>query len=527
MKDIENFDGFKVDRRGFLGQSAFASLGLSAVANTLANLSVIDNAVANSVTIGDYKALICVFERGGKDANYMFRPIGAHPQKAQYESSRGIAQPSEASITGAGTVLTPANAVPGEEFGLHPNCLNMTSMFNSGELALIQNIGTLAEPTTKTTYQDGTAILPVQLFSHSNQVQEWMATAAEKPFTSGWGGAISSLINDSANPDGLASMLITAAGNNNFLVSPGGGPAQYSVNSGGALRLTGYAGNTQPAYFNAIDDATGFYRNTATGRRLKGFDRIMNYKHDHVLAEGYNEVVRRARAGEGLVGDALDEANALDGTGAGQVDFAGFPAGNIGTELQLISKLIAGRRCLGNTRQIFFCDLGGYDNHASINGNLPTLLGNVDAAIGHFNTVMKQIAAVDVDFNYEDFTVFQMSDFNRTFTPNGTNVTNNGTDHAWGTHSWCFGGAVKNVHAGASKLYGYYPTLDPNGDDSVSGRGRYIPTTSVDQYASVLAKWFGVAVNDLTTIFPNLPRFWGGANNFDPASTNLDFLDLT
>lgn len=523
MKDNQEFR-FKVDRRGFLSRSACASLGIGSMVNTLAHLSLIDRVVANDVNIGsDYKALICIFLRGGQDSNYFFRPIGGHPQKAQYEASRGIAAPPEAAISAAGTVLNPANG-PAGQFGLQPNCVNMATMFNNGELAIIQNVGTLAEPTTKTQYQQGTVLLPVQLFSHSNQVQEWMATAAEKPFTSGWGGAVSSLINDAANPNGLASMLITAAGNNNFLVSPGGGPAQYSVNSSGALSLVGYSSGSDP-YGGAIDSGTGHYTTSATGRRLQAFERIMNYTHDHILAEGYNEVARRARAGEGLIGDALAEAAALQGTGAGQVNFNGnFPANNnLADELKLVSQLIAGRRCLGNTRQIFFCDLGGFDNHASININLPNLLSQVDGAVGGFNTTMKQLALADAEFSYDDFTCFEMSDFNRTFTPNGTSANSNGTDHAWASHAWCFGGAVKAQHAGASNLYGHYPDLNPAGPDSVSGRGRYIPTTSVDQYGAVLAEWFGVAPGDLSMVFPNLPRF---THPSDPAA-NLGFIDLT
>jgi uncharacterized protein (DUF1501 family) len=486
-----------------------------------------DRAVAADVNIGnDYKALVCIFLRGGCDKNYFFRPIGTHPQKAQYESSRGIAKPEEADINTAGSSITPANAASGEQFGLHPNCVNMANMFNSGELAIIQNVGTLAEPTTKASYQDGTSILPVQLFSHSNQVQEWMATAAEKPFTSGWGGAISSLINDTKNSEGLASMLITAAGNNNWLIGPGGGPAQYSVTSSGALNLVGYNGNTEPAYFDAIDPDTGNYRTNGQGRRLETFERIMNYTHDHIIGEGYNEVVRRARDGEGLVGEALGIAAGLQGNGAGQVDFDGHFGGaannNLGNELKLIAQLIAGRRCLGNKRQIFFCDLGGFDTHSAINVNLPNLLEDVDAAVNAFNTVIKELVAADADFSYDDVTTFEMSDFNRTFTPNGTVLNSNGTDHAWGTHAWCFGGAVKNMHAGASKLYGFYPDINPAGNNSVSGRGRYIPTTSVDQYGSVLAEWFGVAPGELSTIFPNLGRFTPPS---DPAA-NLDFLDL-
>jgi uncharacterized protein (DUF1501 family) len=45
------------------------------------------------------------------------------------------------------------------------------------------------------------------------------------------------------------------------------------------------------------------------------------------------------------------------------------------------------------------------------------------------------------------------------------------------------------------------------------GRGRLLPTTSIDAYMAELASWFGVAPAELTTIFPNAENF------FDPVST--------
>ena len=64
------------------------------------------------------------------------------------------------------------------------------------------------------------------------------------------------------------------------------------------------------------------------------------------------------------------------------------------------------------------------------------------------------------------------------------------------------GGAVKG-----GDFYGKFPTLALAGPDDATDEGRWIPTTSLDQYAGTLANWFGVPTADLPTIFPNLPNF--------------------
>jgi hypothetical protein len=43
-------------------------------------------------------------------------------------------------------------------------------------------------------------------------------------------------------------------------------------------------------------------------------------------------------------------------------------------------------------------------------------------------------------------------------------------------------------------------------DDQV-GRGRLLPSMAVDQMASTLALWFGVAPSELSTVLPNIGRF--------------------
>jgi len=118
-------------------------------------------------------------------------------------------------------------------------------------------------------------------------------------------------------------------------------------------------------------------------------------------------------------------------------------------------------------------------------------------------------------------TQFTLSDFGRTLQPSGSGATTVGSDHAWGGHAFIMGGSVNGgTFYGSSRPDGTglpygYPTLALGGADDTDSRGRWIPTTSVDQYAATLATWYGLAPSDLATVFPNLSRF---------ATSNLGFM---
>jgi uncharacterized protein (DUF1501 family) len=110
----------------------------------------------------------------------------------------------------------------------------------------------------------------------------------------------------------------------------------------------------------------------------------------------------------------------------------------------------------------------------------------------------------------DQVTTFTASEFGRTYQSNG-----NGSDHGWGSDHVVMGGA----QVGGGKLYGTYPDLTIDGPED-TGHGRYIPSTSVDAYAFEMAKWMGVPLSEMPTVFPNVTRFLDIA---DP-STHLGIL---
>ncbi len=561
----------KIDRRSFITRTGSAGLGISAMAGTLANLKLMSEATASGtgMNMGEYKALICFFLGGGCDMNNGLIPIGNHPDRPKYEADRQFVAIPESAInastpfnpTGSALNVTKVNGTTppggGNVYGLHPELQHLAGRVNAGQAAFIANCGTLAVPLAEgislTDYNN--ALKPVQLFSHSDQVNEWFSSIPQNPFISGWAGRIAQLFESASyatpSPGGLGinqhsvtSMLMTTAGSTDLLVAPGGAVPQYAVNKTGAINFAGYGTD----YVTALTG--GKYNTSSTGDRFRAFESTANYPHEHILEQGFASVVKSARENEATIGAAAVVANAIANPGG-----PGLPTVRTGRmlddiflqvyntrsgtaftattslpddmeELLMICKLIAGRDCLGNTRQVFFFNKGGFDTHANILADQVTLLRDVDIMVEAFVQSMDAIAAAQPTFNKNMATMFEASDFNRTWTPNTS-----GTDHAWGTHTFCVGGAVEDQITGGLppanlKIHGKFPTLLIGGPNDVPGnnnRGRWIPQISTDQYYARLAKWFGVASVDIQTIFPNL------ANGFaDPLThPDLDFITLT
>ena len=162
----------------------------------------------------------------------------------------------------------------------------------------------------------------------------------------------------------------------------------------------------------------------------------------------------------------------------------------LAAQLQMVAKTIAARGPLGKKRQTFFVQMSGWDLHGSIESNHPGLLSSVSVAVSQFQTAMVELGLED------QVTLFSASDFARTLSSNGS-----GTDHAWGGNAFVVGGAVNGGH-----VYGTYPEL-ALGSALDTGRGRLIPTTSVDEYFAELALWMGVSASNLPLVLPNLTRF--------------------
>jgi uncharacterized protein (DUF1501 family) len=453
------------NRRQFIRQCACAALGTTSLASTIWNLRSIRAATCCSTAYapmaGDFKALVCLFLYGGNDANNLIIPADTTDYNAYAAARQQLAIPQSSLLA-----ITPATYSDGRTFGLHPSLVDapagastlpgLQSLFAQGKLALLSNVGTLVAPVTRAQYLSDTAALPPQLFSHNDQSVQWQTSVPDQPPKTGWGGRMSDLL-ISMNGTAQISMSISLAGTNTFEV--GNQVFQYQMSPYGVVSLNGYAGNTKTA-----------------------LDNLISLPHQNLFEAEFSKITRRSLDNSALLSGTLNAINLT----------TFFPTNNyLADQLKMIAKMIAARDTLGMNRQIFFCSVGGYDTHGDQLTAHANLLTELNGALASFYQATVDLGVAD------KVTTFTASDFGRTFPVNN----GNGSDHGWGNHQIILGGAVKG-----RDIYGRVPALVVNGPDDTD-EGRWIPTTSVDEYSATLAKWFGVSATDMPTVFPNLSRF--------------------
>jgi uncharacterized protein (DUF1501 family) len=411
-------------------------------------------ALAQSGSPG-YRALVCVFLYGGNDSNNMVVPMDDQNYK-NYLALRG-------NLALQQTDLTPPMSAKtgGAPYSFHGSLPELASLFSNGELAVVANVGSLVQPTTRSQYLGQATPVPLNLFSHSDQQLQWQTSVPSGHSPTGWAGRAADIVS-SQNSSNFPTFLSVAG---NSLMGTGVSTQPVALNPGQSLDLQGFSGST------------------ASQARLAALENLLT------LSTG----VKLAQSANGIISDSIADAKALDNAlGKSGALKTTFPKTSLGAQLQQIAEIIQARDGLGMNRQIFFAALGGFDTHAGELNTHKLLYPQLSQALNAFNNAMQELSVEG------DVTTFTESDFSRTFQP----TSSDGSDHAWGSHHLVMGGAVKG-----GDIYGRFPSFQLGGPDDTDTRGRWIPTTAIDQYGATLSSWFGIADADLVKVFPNFANF--------------------
>jgi len=442
------------NRRNFIKGFLAGSIGLSSASSAFGNLALIKSTLAQSTSrFDDYKALVCIFLHGGNDSFNMLVPT-ANSEYQTYQSIRQALAYQQDQLSS----ISPMTAQP-YALGL-PNAMSsLQQLFQQGDLAFLANTGPLLQPVTKTQALQDWNLLPPQLFSHNDQQKHWQTAWPEQTVPTGWAGRMADLIMDTSNP---LSMNLSIDGSN--LLQTGMSSLPYSIDASGVQA------------FEALNPDQSW-----NAQRIAVLNQL-NSANRHKLGQAHSDIYNRAQSNINMLSSALE--NAANSS-------VNYPNNHLAKQLKMVAKLASSQQTLGQPRQVFFVGLGGFDTHDNQAVKHPTLLARISDSLLAFNADLKALGLFD------QVTTFTFSDFGRTLSSNG-----DGTDHGWGGHHIIMGGAVKG-----GDIYGTLPEdINLNSADDF-GDGRMIPTTSVDQYAATLAKWFGLSTNEIKAVFPNLQRF--------------------
>jgi uncharacterized protein (DUF1501 family) len=432
-----------MDRRRFLQLGAFSALGTGLG-------TLMQRAVA-----ADYRAAVCVFLNGGCDSNNLIVPNDNTGYAAYAAARPALAIPR--------AQLLPVNASSGGAYGLHPQLTQLQQLFTQGRLAVVANVGTLIKPTTAAQAKSGNWPLPDNLLSHLDQQNQWvMLNPGASDTATGWGGRTADLLR-TANAAARFPATVSVAGSNIFCDGAVVGAGVMDAWGGSGIYGTG-DGSIDQARMTALAQLGP----TAGGAQLEG-----------AFSDALAAAVGQDRLLQSIYATPLTTS---------------FPDNYLGQQLYRVAQMIAARAATGASRQLFYVEIGGFDTHAGQAQQLQDLFTDLSAALGAFNAATIELG---VD---QSVVTFTHSEFSRTLQAAGDN--GNGTDHAWGGHSIVMGGPVRG-----GDVYGTFPQLVLGGPDDASDEGRWVPTTSVDQYAATIASWLGVGDADLETVFPNLANF--------------------
>lgn len=369
---------------------------------------------------------------------------------------------------------------------------------DQGRGAVIQNVGNITGPYTKSDFKSGRGKLPASLFAHNIQnLLAHLGRADNITMPNGWLGKLSDRWGN-VNNDPVYRMNINLSGYgiDHAMFGAATAPMNYGYNGPGGLTVGIHKRFDQ--WINARTDTDqDLFRRLHTELRKRSYTETVVTRKDW-----------EAIHSEGVFDDVTDAyGNAIYRGKKASKEQMGMssPINDRAVEsFKTAAKLIAIAKRNGFARIAISITIPGFDQHGRLTIDHGVRIRGVSVGMDAF------MRAMDAKGWLDEVAVVTLSDFSRTTAGNS-----NGSDHAWGGAQFVLGA----VNAGN---YGAFPDLTVGGDQDISKRGRIIPTTSYSQYYGKILKWFGATDDEIDYALPELKRFASA-----PTASALDFMKNT
>ncbi|CAN7336033.1 DUF1501 domain-containing protein [Paenibacillus sp. LjRoot56] len=313
--------------------------------------------------------------------------------------------------------------------GLHPSLTGLAALYKLGKMAIIQGVG-----------------YPEPNHSHFRSMEIWQTAEPAKMSRSGWLAryAEASL---QKNPNPLKVIQIGGSGSKAFASDQSSFPVIQSLES-----------------YHVFDPKTALMdKNRITKAFLDMYGASNSFDQLRVISARGSEAYKSVEAIQSLAATYTKKIE--------------YPNTNFARDLQLVTKLLAGK---SGTR-LFNVEVGGFDDHADEKLQHAQMLTQVDEGLTAFYQDLQAQGLQD------RVAVMVFSEFGRRVKENGSG----GTDHGTAAPMFVIGGKVKGG------LYGAYPSLSnlDNGDLKYEVDFRSVYSTLIDSWlngdtATVLGKTY-------------------------------------
>jgi uncharacterized protein (DUF1501 family) len=383
---------------------------------------------------------VLIHQAGGNDSLNTVVPVDIADSSYYYEARPELS-------------LNAGDVLPLEQgFGLHPGLAQLKELWDSGDLAIINGVGT-----------------PNPILSHFRSIDIWEGADPAASTESGWLGRYFAHQCE-ANEKFDASIGIDVRTTASLAFRTPGNDAALTIDN--------------PRFFDYLS-AEG------TLPTAPGFDEVLRKGVvDGLIDRGAPSTGAREYVTATLKA-ALGGSDAVQNslaTAAGDGGEVTFPSSTVGRSLRDVARYIGG----GMPTPTYFLTQGGYDTHGGqyildgvgrpLAGKHAGLLSALDSAVGAFATEMKRQGV------WDRVVVMIYSEFSRKIVQNGSG----GTDHGAAGSVFVAGGQTQ------SGLYGAYPSLAP--EDRILNQSMPMTTDFRRVYRTILERWFGLNSADAATL---------------------------